>query len=46
LPAARKSVRLGEIRVDGQIRRPDYRPMPGEDIAIVTRISSGKTLGH
>ena len=44
LPAARKSVRLGEVRVDGQIRRPDYRPMPGEDIAIVTRISSGKTL--
>ena len=44
LPAARKSVRLGEVRVDGTIRRPDYRPMPGEDIAIVTRISSGKTL--
>ena len=37
-------MRLGEVRVDGQIRRPDYRPMPGEDIAIVTRISSGKTL--
>ena len=44
LPAARKSVRRGEVRVSGEIRRGDYRPMPGEDIAIVTRVSSGKPL--
>ena len=44
LPAAKKSVRRGEVRVSGEIRRGDYRPMPGEDIAIVTRVSSGKPL--
>ena len=44
LPAAKKSVRRGEVRVSGEIRRGDYRPMPGEDIAIVARVSSGKPL--
>jgi hypothetical protein len=30
--------------VSGAIRRGDYRPLPGEPIAIVQRTSSGKDL--
>lgn len=46
LSEARKSVRRGEVRVSGGVRRGDYRPLPGEPIEILQRTTSGKTLNR
>lgn len=40
IASAKKSVRRGEVRVSGEVRRPDYRPAPGEPIAVVQRTAA------
>ena len=44
IASAKKSVRRGEVRVSGEVRRPDYRPAPGEPIAVVQRTAASAKM--